>query len=611
GTLTYTFQWQRSANGGTTFVDIPGATDAVRLLTPADNLCLTRLEVTCTDDGQGLPLHQSTVAWSGPVMILNASPVITEGLMVTAVCDEDESPASFGLTLHATDPDAIDTLTWSIATMPGHGSLTLPVVPVGASLVLVYHPAANWHGVDTFRLRVEDGLTGSGECTVTVVVNPRNDPPVNTAVPVVVGAMISESRVHCTDGVWNDGIDLVPGSLTCTYQWVRARSDTGRALEDIPGATSSVFILRNVDIGWYVGARVTFTDTGEGLPLQQSAFVLTELHAVVAAGTTPPSITFPSFATIPGVTNCSGTTVPSFTTTEPSFALSFTIEDDSPKSVHWTLAIGDRTLFATDGAGSFTRVLSLAEGLNDVEITAEDASGNQACRHLHITLDTHAPEVTLVEEVPQSISSSLLILAGSIHDDLSGLRQFSINGEQVIPYADGTFRESLTLKQGENTVLITTMDNAGNRGSRTVRVICTIPVSPKVSSHTMTLVIGSGTMTVDGSTVSLDSPAVLREDRTLVPLRAIVEHLGGTVAWNAKTRQVTVKARGVTIVLTIGRNTATVNGKTCTIDPKNAKVVPVLSYSRTLLPLRFVAEQLGLEVAWDAGTRTITLTWTD
>jgi len=137
------------------------------------------------------------------------------------------------------------------------------------------------------------------------------------------------------------------------------------------------------------------------------------------------------------------------------------------------------------------------------------------------------------------------------------------------------------------------------------------PLPHPVSGQTIVLTIGSKTMTVDSARVVLDAPATLLEDRTLVPLRPLVEHLGGTISWNAKTRQVTLKARGTTIVLTIGKSIAFVNDKPLAIDPKNSKVVPLISSGRTLLPLRFVAENLGLQVGWDAKARTITVSWKD
>jgi uncharacterized repeat protein (TIGR02543 family) len=157
-----------------------------------------------------------------------------------------------------------------------------------------------------------------------------------------------------------------------------------------------------------------------------------------------------------------------------------------------------------------------------------------------------------------------------------------------------------------NSATITMMD-----ASKTVTATY-VPVVPyPVSGHTMVLTIDIKTMTVDSARVVLDAPAAIVEDRTLVPLRAVVEHLGGSIDWDAKTRQVTLKARGIAISLTIGKSTALVNGKSLAIDPKNSKVVPVLSSSRTMLPLRFVSENLGLQVGWDAKTRTITVNWED
>jgi len=52
-----------------------------------------------------------------------------------------------------------------------------------------------------------------------------------------------------------------------------------------------------------------------------------------------------------------------------------------------------------------------------------------------------------------------------------------------------------------------------------------------------------------------------------------------------------------------------VNSKSMPIDSTNPKVVPLILNSRTMLPLRFVAESLGADVQWDGSTRTITITY--
>ncbi len=55
------------------------------------------------------------------------------------------------------------------------------------------------------------------------------------------------------------------------------------------------------------------------------------------------------------------------------------------------------------------------------------------------------------------------------------------------------------------------------------------------------------------------------------------------------------------IALKIDASTAYIFGKTAAIDPDNSKVVPYLKNDRTLVPLRFVSETLGAEVKWEEG----------
>ena len=126
---------------------------------------------------------------------------------------------------------------------------------------------------------------------------------------------------------------------------------------------------------------------------------------------------------------------------------------------------------------------------------------------------------------------------------------------------------------------------------------------------TLSLRIGSSVMTVNGSAVPLDSAPVIIESRTLVPIRAVVEALGGTVAWDALARQVSITLGGTSLSLVIGQPEAIVNGAPAPIDPDNPKVVPRIINDRTFLPLRFVAENLGADVQWRADTQTVLITW--
>jgi hypothetical protein len=123
------------------------------------------------------------------------------------------------------------------------------------------------------------------------------------------------------------------------------------------------------------------------------------------------------------------------------------------------------------------------------------------------------------------------------------------------------------------------------------------------------LKIGSSTMYVGGRPVVLEAAPIILNSRTLLPIRAVVEAVGGTIAWEALAQKVTIVRNDKTLELWIGRNVADLNGQSISID-SDSKVVPIIMNGRTLLPLRFVAEALALDVQWDATTEGITITFT-
>ncbi len=122
-------------------------------------------------------------------------------------------------------------------------------------------------------------------------------------------------------------------------------------------------------------------------------------------------------------------------------------------------------------------------------------------------------------------------------------------------------------------------------------------------------------MIVNGKKQEIDpgrgtKPVIIPKwSRTVVPIRAIVEALGGTIEWDGKERKVTINFNGTTIELWIDNPKARVNGKEKWIDEKNHDVRPIIINDRTMLPLRFVAENLGCNVDWDPKTRMITITY--
>ena len=131
----------------------------------------------------------------------------------------------------------------------------------------------------------------------------------------------------------------------------------------------------------------------------------------------------------------------------------------------------------------------------------------------------------------------------------------------------------------------------------------------EITQTVIILQIGNTTFTVNGIQNALDSPPIIKNNRTLLPIRAMIESLNGTVGWDATTKKVTITLGSTTIELWIGKSIAKVNGVDTSIDSTNPKVVPEIINSRTMLPLRFVTESLGCDVGWDPDTKTITITY--
>lgn len=96
--------------------------------------------------------------------------------------------------------------------------------------------------------------------------------------------------------------------------------------------------------------------------------------------------------------------------------------------------------------------------------------------------------------------------------------------------------------------------------------------------------------------------------RTLVPFRAMFNALGVTddnIKWTQETRTVEAKRGNTTLALTIDDVTVRVNGQ---VSPDRLDQPATIVASRTVVPLRFVAEQFGLQVKWDGEQRIVTLT---
>ncbi|MGI5838950.1 MAG: stalk domain-containing protein [bacterium] len=110
-------------------------------------------------------------------------------------------------------------------------------------------------------------------------------------------------------------------------------------------------------------------------------------------------------------------------------------------------------------------------------------------------------------------------------------------------------------------------------------------------------------VTVGGEQLVTDVDPIIKEGRTLVPLRAIFEALGAAVDYDFATGRITGTKDDTTIVLTLNEKTVFVNGQAGTID-----VAPLAVSGRTMVPTRFIAQSLGATVDWSEDANTVRIT---
>jgi len=120
--------------------------------------------------------------------------------------------------------------------------------------------------------------------------------------------------------------------------------------------------------------------------------------------------------------------------------------------------------------------------------------------------------------------------------------------------------------------------------------------------------IGSPVFTVNGVKNSFDTPPIIKNGRTLLPIRPLIESLNGVVSWLPSERKVTVNFGDKNIELWIGKSQAKINGVEVPIDASNPKVSPEIINGRTMLPIRFIGESLGFNVNWNENSKIVTIT---
>lgn len=127
----------------------------------------------------------------------------------------------------------------------------------------------------------------------------------------------------------------------------------------------------------------------------------------------------------------------------------------------------------------------------------------------------------------------------------------------------------------------------------------------------ITVTVGESTLTAGDKVVQLDVPAFINADsRAMLPVRAVIEALSGTVAikWDDATKTAFFSMGSRVFSMTVGQKTMSINGTNVAMT-----TAPVIVNERIFIPLRDLGVALGLnddKIHWDDATKTATLNGT-
>ncbi len=237
---------------------------------------------------------------------------------------------------------------------------------------------------------------------------------------------------------------------------------------------------------------------------------------------------------------------------------------------------------------SFSWELTLTEGKNVITVSDESKLIQSSYT---VILDSTPPEI-LVNNVPEVTKDMFIKVTVSANS----ADELLINNNSCENTACTRF---IKLQNGANKISILAKDKAGNVAKKEISITYIPP-----PTKTLSLFIGKKIIYINGFKKTIDVVPELLHNRTMLPIRHVIEALGGKISYDAADRSVHIEINGAEITLTIGNNTALVNGMEKQID-SDEKVVPFIKKGRTFIPLRFIMESIGSSVKWIPDKREV------
>ena len=280
---------------------------------------------------------------------------------------------------------------------------------------------------------------------------------------------------------------------------------------------------------------------------------------------------------------------------------------DEESGIETITVNGEEIDFADDGYFE-TDSLNLNIGTNKFTIIATNNAKLSTKVEILVIRDIEPPILTILSPTDNEIVyTDTITVSGYAIDQDSGVSKVYVNNLEIDLLDDSKFSSKVTLKPGSNLLNIKAIDKTGNEAEvwRTV-------IYKKKKIISIILTIGEKIAFIDNEPHILDAPPIIRNGRTLVPIRFIAEAFGAEVKFIPHpTNEVQIKYKDKFIHLWINSKKAKIEYPPESEKPSEVitlETPPIIINGRTLVPLRFIGETLGAKVDWNSNTQTITLT---
>ena len=487
---------------GRTFYTTRGAVNVAG--TASDNKELSKVTWINATTGQSGTALETTSWFVGNIQLKSGNNVITisaydaaqnkgsESITVNYMAPDTENPmvtltspttgtayatatGTLNMAGASSDNKGVTRVTWANAATGATGAASGTTSWSATNIAL--KPGVNTVTVTAFD---EAGNQGSHACQVTYnepdtvkptlyVVSPMTASTYSTDQPFILISGKAQDNKDVSRVTWANGATSARGTAEGTYNW-----STG-SIALVPG--SNAITMAAYDSAGNMGAitvYVTYRD-----------------------------------AQAPAIALKSPVTGTSYRTDSSQVTLTGIVADNvGVTRVTWANAAGGSG--TASGTTSWTvGNIALKEGLNEIVVTAYDAAGNNSSHSLGVFYtppDTERPVIQLLSPptTTYNTTSSTISLSGTATDNIGVTQVTWTNSDGSSGIASGTSSwavNNMNLQVGSNTIVIGAVDAAGNKGTLSLVVDYSPPVSSGVDGPT-----GSTDGTIQTDAVVTDSP---------------------------------------------------------------------------------------------------------